>query len=160
MKITIRKIKPSDINWIKKIFIDYWNGDFVVSKGKIHKPEELEGFIAEINNKKVGLVTFKLVRGKIEIVTLNSFLKRKGIGNSLLEKVIKLAKIKKVKIIWLITTNDNLNALKFWQKRGFNIVKIYPNAIKISRKIKPQIPLIGQNGIPLKDEIELEIKIN
>ena len=62
--------------------------------------------------------------------------------------------------MWLITTNDNLNALRFWQKRGFHLIKIYPSAIdKVSRKIKPQIPKMGADGIPIRDEIELEMKL-
>jgi hypothetical protein len=60
--------------------------------------------------------------------------------------------------LWLISTNDNLNALKFYQKRGFSLVKLYKNAVNETRKkIKPEIPLIGENGIPIRDEVELEI---
>lgn len=60
----------------------------------------------------------------------------------------------------MITTNDNLNALRFYQKRGYHIVAIYPDAIADSRKIKPQIPLNGAFGIPIQDEIELELLIS
>ena len=59
--------------------------------------------------------------------------------------------------LWLITTNDNLNALRFYQKRGFALVAVHRNALEISRKFKPEIPLIGADGIPLRDEIELEM---
>ena len=53
----------------------------------------------------------------------------------------------------------NLNALQFYQKRGFDIVKLHINAVKQSRKIKPEIPLIGFNGIPIRHEIELEMNL-
>jgi hypothetical protein len=59
--------------------------------------------------------------------------------------------------MWLITTNDNMAALRFWQKRGFMLVAVYTNALEQSRKLKPEIPLIGLDGIPLRDEIELEL---
>jgi len=59
--------------------------------------------------------------------------------------------------LWLITTNDNLRALGFYQKRGMTLVAVYRNAMEAARRLKPQIPMIGQNGIPLKDEIELEM---
>jgi RimJ/RimL family protein N-acetyltransferase len=59
--------------------------------------------------------------------------------------------------LWLITTNDNLTALRFYQKRGFTLAALHRNALKQSRKIKPEIPLVGNHGIPLRDEIELEM---
>ena len=61
--------------------------------------------------------------------------------------------------ITLITTNDNLPALRFYQKRGFDMVRLYRNAVEHSRKIKPEIPLTGMDGIPLKHEIELEMTL-
>jgi hypothetical protein len=62
--------------------------------------------------------------------------------------------------VWLITTNDNLNALRFYQKRGFRLAALYPGAVDESRTIKPQIPLVGENGIPLHDEIRLELALD
>jgi hypothetical protein len=55
------------------------------------------------------------------------------------------------------TTNDNLNALRFYQKRGFVLVSVHRNAVIKSRQLKPEIPLTGNDGIPLRDEIELEM---
>jgi N-acetylglutamate synthase-like GNAT family acetyltransferase len=80
-----------------------------------------------------------------------------GLGLSLVKTVIELAKKQKVKRICLITTNDNLNGIGFWQKRGFKLVRVYPNAMEYTRTLKPAIPLIGENGIPLRDELELEM---
>lgn len=158
-QINIQEIKNEDYVWIRKIFKQEWGGDFIVSKGKIHRPEQLNGYIAKLNNRKVGLITYEIQKGELEIVSLNSFLQNKGIGTKLVKKVINLAKKKNLKRVWLITTNDNLKALKFWQKRGFVFKKVYSNAIELSRKIKPGIPLVGNEGIPLRDEIELEMKI-
>jgi len=147
------------MGWIKDVFTRRWGGKFIVSRGKIHRPEELEGLIEEVDNKKKGLATFKIINKEMEIVSLDSFLEKKGIGTKLVKKIINLAKRKKLKRIWLITTNDNLKALGFWQKNGFSLVKVYPNALEISRKLKPDIPLIGAGEIPLRDEIELEMKL-
>ena len=158
MKIKFRAIKSTDRSWMRNIFIKYWGGDFIVSRGKIHKIEALNGFIAEAENKKLGLITFKIINKELEITTLNSLSERKGIGTALVKKVIKLAKKEKLKRVWVITTNDNLDALEFYQKIKFQLKKIYPNAIDFTRKIKPKIPKIGKNGIPIRDEIELEIR--
>ncbi|MBL7159431.1 GNAT family N-acetyltransferase [Candidatus Microgenomates bacterium] len=157
MQIKIRKIKPSDINWIKTVFNKRWGGEFIVTHGKIHKPEALDGFIAEANSEKKGLITFKITKKELEIISLDSYLEKRGLGSLLLRKVINLARKQKLKRIWFVTTNDNLVALRFYQKRGFNLVKVYPDALKLTRRLKPSIPLIGDNGIPLRDEIELEL---
>lgn len=160
MDIKIRKINDADLEWIRNLFVENWGSDFIISQGKIHKPENLEGFIAEENGEKSGLITVNIENNELEIVSIDSLKPKNGIGGMLVKEAIDFAKGKNLKRIWLITTNDNLNALKFYQKNGFHLVKVYPNAIAESRKIKPQIPEIGENGIPLRDEIELEMKLN
>ncbi len=157
MAINIRKTNSSDLEWIKNLFINNWRGDFIVSRGKIQRPENLEGVIAEENGDKIGLATVNIKDNEMEIVILDSLKPGRGIGKMLVNAVINMAKKKKMKRVWFITTNDNLNALKFYQKNNFHLVKVYPNAVEESRKIKPQIPEIGENGIPIRDEIELEI---
>jgi len=157
--IKIRAIRPTDTAWIRELFIQKWAGDFMIIRGKAYQLEELSGYIAELNNKKVGLITFKVTGEELEITSLNSLLETKGVGTALVSRVIGLAKTKRLKNIRLITTNDNLNALGFWQKRGFKLFRIYPDALEIARKLKPALPLIGENGIPLRDEIELEMKL-
>lgn len=157
MKIKIRETNGSDLEWIRNLFINNWGSDFIVSRGKIQKPENLQGLIAEENGEKIGLATVNIENNEMEFVTLDSLNPGKGIGTMLVDAVKNMAKEKKVKRLWLITTNDNLNALKFYQKNNFHLVKVYPGAVEESRKIKPQIPKIGEDGIPIRDEIELEI---
>ena len=97
------------------------------------------------------------VDGDCEIVTLDSEREGQGLGTKLIDAVIEEARNHNCKRVFLITTNDNLKALGFYQKRGFELVRINRGAVNESRKIKPGIPLIGMNNIPLRDEIELEI---
>ncbi|MBZ0303030.1 MAG: GNAT family N-acetyltransferase, partial [Anaerolineae bacterium] len=94
-----------------------------------------------------------------EIVTLNSVQEGQGVGTALIEVVKQAAAEEGCTRLWLITTNDNFNALRFYQKRDFRIVAVYPGALDQSRKVKPEIPLFGYHGIPLRDEIELELKL-
>jgi len=158
-KILIRKIKNSDNPWIKFIFNDFWGGNFIATKGIIHNIKDLDGFIAIFKNEKAGLITFRIADNEFEIVSLNSFVENIGIGSALLEATIKLAKENSKRRVWLVTTNDNIDALKFYQKRNFRLKKIYPDAIKASRELKPSIPLTGNYGIAIKNEIELELII-
>lgn len=158
-KILVRSIEKTDKNWIRKVMVDAWKSEMIVAS-RLFNTLTLPGFIAEIDNKPTGIVTFDIADGKLEIVSLNSILEGQGAGSALIEKVKKLAKGKKLKSVWLITSNDNIDSLKFYQKRGFRITKVYPDAIDEARKIKPQIPKIGNYGIPLKDALELEYKIS
>lgn len=157
--VKIRAIKPADTAWIRELFIQNWAGDFMVIRGKAYQLEELSGYIAELSNKKVGLITFKVTGQKLEITSLNSLLEKKGVGTALVNKVVNLAKTRRLKNIRLITTNDNLNALGFWQKRGFRLFRVYPDSLAIARRLKPVLPFVGENDIPLRDEIELEMKL-
>jgi ribosomal protein S18 acetylase RimI-like enzyme len=90
-------------------------------------------------------------------VTIDTKQSSRGIGTALIEAVKNAAREANCKRLWLITTNDNLNALRFYQKRGFVLVAIHRNALARSRQLKPEIPLVGAGGIPLRDEIELEM---
>jgi hypothetical protein len=61
--------------------------------------------------------------------------------------------------LWLITSNDNLNAIRFYQRRGMRLTAVHRGAIDEARQIKPSIPLIGEHGIPIHDELELELRL-
>jgi GNAT superfamily N-acetyltransferase len=104
-------------------------------------------------------LTFVVEGNELEIVTIDSFMKGQGIGRKLLESAEQEAVRRNCKRLWLVTTNDNLNALGFYQRCGFQIVSVSPNAVDKSRKIKPSIPLFAENGTPIRDELTLEKKV-
>jgi GNAT superfamily N-acetyltransferase len=108
----------------------------------------------------VGLVTYNIEGESCEVVTIDSIRPSSGVGTALIEAVRDIAIKSRCERLWLITTNDNLNALRFYQKWGFVLVAVHRNALDVSRKLKPEIPLIGDDGIPLRDEIELEMMLD
>jgi GNAT superfamily N-acetyltransferase len=154
---TIRALIEADRPWVRQWIIDQWGAELVIVHGEQLYPAEYPGFVAESCADSVGLVTYTLRGDECEILSLDSLAEGQGIGSALIEAVRKVALGNGARRLWLITTNDNINALRFYQKRGFELVKIHRNAIDESRKLKPSIPLIGDFGIPLRDEIELEI---
>jgi ribosomal protein S18 acetylase RimI-like enzyme len=158
-KIKILPITSNYRKWIIKKLIESWGSTRLVSRGKVHPGERLAGFIALFNGEPVGLCTYQVAEGQCEIVSLNSYRENVGIGSALIHAVIDHAREASCSRLWLITSNDNLHALKFYQKFGFHLVKIYRDAIQESRKLKPQIPETGMHGIPIRDEIELEITL-
>lgn len=155
----IRPLKPEDSDWVSAFITQRWGAETVVGHGIIYYPAQLPGFVAVSGSEKLGLVTYHLEGGNCEIVTIDSLRPAIGIGTALIEAVKKVAHQARCKRLWLITTNDNLNALRFYQKRGFVLVALHRNAVDRARQQKPEIPLIGQEGIPLRDEIELELTL-
>ena len=152
----IRPIKPEHRQQITKILQESWGSSQSVSRGRIHEGDLLPGYIAIRQNHILGLVTYHLEQDQCEIVTLNSLEEGKGIGGRLIEAVKSKAEESKCRRIWLITTNDNTHAIRFYQKQGFYMAALYPNAIQRSRALKPSIPSTGFHDIPIRDEIEFE----
>ena len=140
------------------IFIrEHWFTTIMIIRGKEVDMNNVEGYFVTEHDEIVGLITYILYDNTLEIISLDSLREKCGIGTLLVNKVISVAKDAGCKRIVLITTNDNLNAMGFYQKRGFDMSRLYRNALDISRKMKPEIPLLGENDIPLKHEIEFEM---
>ena len=135
---------------------EQWGGDTVVSRGVIHKIDTLCGFAAMQGTELMGLVTYDMRDGVCEIVTLDSVAETQGVGSALLSAVFDNAKAQGCNRVWLITTNDNTHAIRFYQRRGFTMTALHVNAIEESRRLKPQIPLYGFDDIPILHEIEFE----
>jgi GNAT superfamily N-acetyltransferase len=159
MASNLRRLTPSDLPTLRQFLIKHWGGEEIIAHGIIYHPGQLGGFVVEDENEWVGLITFCIRDDECEVTSLDSLREGKGIGTRLIDKVIEEACAGNCKRLFLITTNDNLHALGFYQKRGFEIVTVYRGAVNESRKIKPSIPLIGMDGIPLRDEIELEMSL-
>ncbi len=165
----IRPLQRSDREWVAHFLDEHWGTTQIVSRGKAVYGHLLPGFMAEraappedqtvdaaVQRENIGLVTVYEGKNEWEITTLNSLAEAVGVGSALVEAVESAARESEIARLWLVTTNDNLAALKFWQKRGYELVTVHRNAIAQARRIKPQIPITGLNGIPIRDEIELE----
>ncbi len=156
MKRLIVNIDNSYKEAVKQLLSKSWGSDFMITKGQIHYYESLDGYLAIEDDKIVGVLTFRKSDDEVEIISLDSFKENTGIGTALLNKVTDFAKQNSIKRLWLITTNDNLNALRFYQKRNWSITAIHKDAVTKAREIKTTISIFGYNDIPLRHEIELE----
>ena len=159
-KMKIQAVSEKYQEWIRSILCERWGSPVMISRGNIHNADQLPGFIALDQEKSLGLITYSMKNNECEIVTLDSLESGKGIGYKLIKSVVDFADSKNCKRVWLITTNDNTNALRFYQKIGFHLVSVHKGVIEKSRILKPEIPEIGFDDIPIRDEIELEIRLN
>ena len=156
----IRDVVKEDIPWIKDLIIKKWEGPEVVVHGEVFFPHLLPGFVAVTpSGDKVGLVTYSNHDDVWEIITLNSLLLGIGIGKALLSRIFGFARKMGGKRLIITTTNDNTDAIRFYQKQGYVITAIRRNEVEESRKRKPSIPRLSPDGIPIQDEIELELEI-
>ena len=154
-----KRISTSDRTLVDEFIRQQWYTTTMIIRGKEIDMTQTEGFYVKEQEDIIGLITYFVSDDVLEVISLNSLRENQGIGTKLVDAVIREAKNRKLKKILVVTTNDNINAIKFYQKRGFDMACLYHNALDISRKIKPEIPLIGDHSIPLRHEIEFELLI-
>jgi GNAT superfamily N-acetyltransferase len=129
----------------------------VARLGRVERPLEHPSFVAVEDGRIVGVATYVIDGESCELLTLHADPRRRGVGTALVDAVSAAARAAGCARLWLITTNDNVDALRFYQRRGFRLAALLPGAVDDSRaRLKPGIPEIGEYGIPLRDEIELE----
>jgi GNAT superfamily N-acetyltransferase len=154
----IREKEPKDQSWIEHLLNERWGGEGeVVVHGETFDARTLPAMIA---GEQEGLATYQIRRAKgrtfAELITLDALTARLGVGTALIEGLLSKLRAEGVNVLRVTTTNDNLDALRFYQRRGFRIIAARPGAVDESRRIKPSIPAIGEYGIPIRDEIDLE----
>jgi GNAT superfamily N-acetyltransferase len=156
---TIRPMTETDREQAKQFIVEHWGAEIVVGVEGIYHPHLLSGYVAGMNGAWVGLVTYQMLDDSCEVVTLDSLKPGHGIGGALLEAVKQAAIGAGCHRLWLSTTNDNLAALRFYQKWGLTLTRLYPNVMVGWRKLKPEIPLLGTDGIPLRDALVLAMEL-
>ena len=159
-EIDIRQIARGDRTWAHNLLVTNWCTEIVVSRGRCIRADLLPGFVATVGGDRVGLLTYRPSGDEWEIVTVDSLREREGIGTALLKAVRNAAISAGCRRLWLITTNDNLPAMQFYEAFGFVRKAVYLGAVTVvSRKLKPEIPMTGVGGVPIRDEVEYELSI-
>src|SRR5687768_16210025 len=152
----VRPIEARDADAVRSFVARRWQSAIIVTRARRHDAAELPGFLIEEHGQVIGVITLNDERKDCEIVTIDAAVWGRGIGSAMLDRAEAWCRDRGCERMWLVTTNDNLRALYFYQRRGFRIVAVHRDAVEHSREIKPEIPAIAENGIPILDEIELE----
>ena len=155
----IRPLASGDRDWVEELIVERWGEPIVVGRGRVWRPAELPGFAAFEDDRCVGLLTYEIEGDALEIVTIDALVEGQGIGTALLEAVEEVARARGCRRLRLVTTNNNLRALLFYQKAGFKLVALIPGAVDESRKLKPSIPTVDREGVPIRDELHLELRL-
>jgi len=156
--VTIRPVRDDERNELDRRIVAGWGSSVVVSRGSRHRVSELPCLVAVAGQTWLGVAAYRLAAGACELVLLEAFERDRGVGTALFAGVVELARTAGARRLWLVTTNDNTAALRFYQRRGMRLVRLRLDAVTQARRLlKPEIPLLGENGIPIRDELELEL---
>jgi DNA-3-methyladenine glycosylase I len=148
-----------DLPWVRRVVSDAFASPRIVSGGVLHLATDLPGFLAEEDDTPVGLLLYHMGAREFEVVVLLSLQERAGVATHLLAQAEQFARGAGCRRLSLVTTNDNLSAIAFYQARGWCQVAIRRGAVTEARRLKPEIPEFGTNGLPKEDEIEFELAL-
>lgn len=155
--IEVREADAADRAWVSEQLIRAWGSTTMVSRGRAFDAACLPTLVAARGEERVGLATMRFDGDQCELLTIEATSTHSGIGSALLERVVREAADRGCGRLWLITSNDNLDAIRFYQRRGLRLVAVHRGAVDLARSLKPSIPEVGEYGIPLHDELEFEL---
>jgi ribosomal protein S18 acetylase RimI-like enzyme len=151
--IEIRPLDDAD----RALVVEHW-GNVAVRRGEGVEIAGLPGFAAWIDGERAGLLTYAVRGDECEVVTLHSLRPRRGAGSALLDAARTAAVTAGCRRLWLVTTNDNVGALGFYQRWGLDLCAFRRGAVNESRRaVKPSIPVRNEHGVPIAHELELEL---
>jgi GNAT superfamily N-acetyltransferase len=154
--VRVRALHDDERAWAAGVIRERWGADVVIGGGRELRPAELPALVAEADGERAGLATYVIEDGDCELASLDALTIGGGIGGALVEGVADAARAAGCTRVCVITTNDNLPALRLYQRHGFVLAAVRLNEIEVTRRRKPQIRATGHAGIPIRDELELE----
>ncbi len=155
--MNVRPVNAADREWIAEIITGAFGSVQIVSHGElIEDASLLEGFAVEHDGRPIGCALVNLIENVAELVALVTTYRGAGAGTALLEAVVERARNEQWSRLWLITSNDNTDAIRMYQRAGWDWVDFRRDAITRARSIKPEIPDKGNHGIPIRHEIQFE----
>ncbi|HEX5395821.1 MAG TPA: GNAT family N-acetyltransferase [Candidatus Limnocylindria bacterium] len=161
--LSVRDFVPADRAWAAALIAEHSGGTPVVARlGEVIDPLTLDGLVSELDGTPLGLATVQeTAELGMEVVTLHADPAGRGAGTILLQTAWQVAAASGHHRLWLVTTNDNLDALHFYLRHGMRVAAVHPGAVDGDRELKPEIPANnGENGIAIRDLIELELTID
>jgi GNAT superfamily N-acetyltransferase len=154
-ELRVRALRDDERAWAAQVVSESW-GETVVSGAREHRPALLPALVAEADGERAGLATYLIEDDDCELVTLDALAVGGGIGGALVDALADSARAAGCTRLHLATTNDNLPALRLYQRHGFVLAEVRLDGVEMSRRRKPQIPATGHAGIPIRDELILE----
>jgi ribosomal protein S18 acetylase RimI-like enzyme len=154
--VHVRRVDPADREWIATVIGGEFASTRVVSRGRVHDASVLDGFVVDFDGRPIGCALWHEEDGDAELCVIVTTNRGVGAGGALLDAVVNHARESKWRRLWLITTNDNTDAIRLYQRAGWDWVAWHRDAVTESRSLKPELPPAGSHGIAIRHEIEFE----
>jgi RimJ/RimL family protein N-acetyltransferase len=159
--VHVRRIEPTDQSWVAEVIKGAFASTRVVSRGRVTEDAStLEGFAVENDGRPIGCALWRVDEGECELVVIVTTYRGAGAGTALLDAVVAQGRAEGWRRLWLITTNDNTDAIRLYQRAGWHWVAWHRDAVEHSRMLKPELPAAGAHGIPIRHEIEFEYPLD
>jgi len=151
--------READRPWVADLCRRYFGSAEIAAGGRLRPPALLPGLIAWEGGQRLGALAFEVEGGATEVVLLAADPPGRGAGTALLAALEALGALRGWRRLWLLTTNDNTPALRFYQRRGWDVVALHRGAVERDRTLKAEIPAVGHGGIPIRHALELERRL-
>jgi GNAT superfamily N-acetyltransferase len=158
--VEVWPLTGADRSWSEESLRRAWGATSVARRGALVDAAGLPGFVARAEGRPVGLLTFARRGDEVEVVTLHAEREGAGVGRALMDAVAGYGRSSGARRLWLVTTNDNIRAIRFYQQWGMDLCGYSGDGVAASRRVKPSIPTIGRHGIPVRHELEFALVLD
>jgi ribosomal protein S18 acetylase RimI-like enzyme len=157
----IGALEPAHLEAAELLLDDELGGRQQARLGVVHDVLALPGVGAWEAEQLVGVATYDVQDAAAELaaIAVSDDHRLRGIGTQLIAAVVAEVRAAGVRDVWLVTTNDNVDALRLYQRRDFRLSELHAGAIDRARALKPAIPQEGCYGIPMRDELVLTLNV-
>jgi GNAT superfamily N-acetyltransferase len=149
----------ADKVFVGRFIASRWGTNALFMSGWVRPASEVEAIGAYEADALVGLATWSVTKGIAAIYSLDSLTEGRGVGGRLIDAVAAAARLAGATRLRTSTTNDNLHALGFLQRRGFRLTTLYAGAAVAYAMSHPELAAEGMGGIPRRDALELELDL-
>jgi ribosomal protein S18 acetylase RimI-like enzyme len=155
-------VRDNERDWLRATIEERWGDEITVGRGLVRTPHELPALVAvDDSGERVGVAIYVVEGARAELVSIDSLRIGAGVGRALLDAIAATARATGAEQLLVMTTNDNLAALRFYQRNDFRLAELRPGAVDEARAtLKPSISETGNDGIPLRDEIDLVLDLS
>ena len=157
----VQEIAPGDRSWVAEMLRQEWTSTSVARLGELIEAAHLPGYLATLGGgQRVGLALVAVRDRDYEVVAISTTEPRRGIGRALMERCLAEARAAGCRRVWLVTTNNNVAAIAFYQQMGLDLRALHRHAVAQAREIKPTIPVRDAVGVPIDHELEFELLLD
>lgn len=152
--VLVREATDADRPLVRALFERDFGRTRVIGFGQVLDVDAMPALVATMHEDVSGALAYRLLGDGLHIVALatDPMWQRSGVGGHLVAEAELLARRLSLARVIVTTTNDNLPALYFYQRRGYRLVSVSPG----SMLAHTEGVLPGFAGIPVRDEMQLE----